>query len=440
MHFQENRATEFGGAIYVADVLGPGQFLSQQHIPFRSECFFHTFGKVQSLELHTAPLVFVSNSARIRGGVLYGGLLEKCNLSSDRNTSALEFFSMSVLQIQNKDDMGYSISSDPTQLCFCNMSGLSCSNTTSSRSIYPGQEVVVSVVAIDQSGLAIPTLIHTNVRLGHNLTLLETISYETQSNCTSRNYSVTPKSFFLQLELQPSNRSGNTIDLTVNITFESCPIGFEQSNFSGECICDHRIWQYTNTRDINRKAILRNATRVFWIGVSYNNGSMEGFIHHRFCPLDYCTSESKYINLNNPEKQCNHNRSGILCGRCMEGRSLVLGSSQCKQCSNNYLALLIPFALAGVLLVIVLFLLHLTVAAGTLHGLIFYANIVAANHHIFFPQSSNSAASIFLSWLNLGSRHSNLLLQWDGCICQDMAGVCVPSLYLGYSRIPGLYQ
>ena len=401
VYFQDNHATEFGGAIYVADVLGPSQFLSQQHLPFRSECFFHMFRKVQSFELHTAPLVFVNNSAGIRGSVLYGGLLDKCNMSSDRNTSTLELFNMSTLQIQDKNDTGYSISSDPTQLCFCNMTGRSCSDITTLRTIYPGQQVAVSVVAIDQSGSAIPTLIHANVRLGHNLTLSETISYETGSNCTGRNYSVTPKSFFNLLELQPSNRSGNTIDLTVNITFESCPIGFEQSNSSGECICDHRIWQYTNSCDIDRKAVLRNATRAFWLSVSYNNGSVEGFIHHRYCPLDYCISGSKYIDLSNPETQCNHNRSGILCGRCMEGLSLVLGSSQCKQCSNNYLALLVPFALAGVLLVILLFLLHLTVAAGTLHGLIFYANIVAANHHIFFPHTSNNPASIFIAWLNL---------------------------------------
>jgi len=87
-------------------------------------------------------------------------------------------------------------------------------------------------------------------------------------------------------------------------------------------------------------------------------------------------------------------------GNVKKDLSLVLGSSQCKECSNNYLALLIPFALADVLLVISLFLLHLTVAAGTLHGLIFYANIVAANHHIF-PQSSNNPAGIFIAWLNL---------------------------------------
>ena len=150
------------------------------------------------------------------------------------------------------------------------------------------------------------------------------------------------------------------------------------------------------------QAILRNASSTFWLqGVSYNNGTPEGFIHHPFCPLDYCISESKYINLSNSDEQCGVNRSGLLCGKCKEGLSLVLGSSQCKECSNNYLALLIPFALAGVLLVILLFLLHLTVAAGTLHGLIFYANIVAANHHIFLPQSSNHPTTIFIAWLNL---------------------------------------
>ena len=190
--------------------------------------------------------------------------------------------------------------------------------------------------------------------------------------------------------------------LIVNITFKRCPIGFEKSNFTGNCMCDHRLWQYTNSCEIDRQAILRNSSSTFWLqGVSYNNGTPEGFIHHPYCPLDYCISESKYINLNNPDEQCSVKHSGLLCGKCREGLSIVLGSSQCKECSNNYLALLIPFALAGVFLVILLFLLNLTVAARTLHGLIFYANIVAANHHIFFPQSSNNPASIFIAWLNL---------------------------------------
>ena len=386
VNFQDNNATEFGGAIYVEDV------------PSRNECFFHIQNN-QWLDMETTPLVFEKNTAGMRGSVLYGGLLNKCRFTSDRYTSALELFNTSILQ--ENGDKGHTISSDPTQLCFCNRSKLNCTETTQSRSIYPGQQVEVSVVAIDQSGSTIPALIHTTVCSGDNLIMSETISYETGENCTTRNYSITPTNVFNQLEIHPSNRSGDTKHLIVNITFERCPIGFELSNSTGECICDHRLWQYTNSCDINRQAIFRNSSSTFWLGVSYNKGTPEGFIHHPFCPLDYCTTESKYFNLRDPDKQCNVNHSGLLCGKCKEGLSLVLGSSQCKECSNNYLALLIPFALAGVLLVTLLFLLHLTVAAGTLHGLIFYANIVAANHHIFFPQSSNNPASIFIAWLNL---------------------------------------
>ena len=169
------------------------------------------FGKGTSFEFHTNPLVFVNNSARIRGSVLYGGLLEKCNFTSDsdRYTNAMELFSMSILHVEKKDDMGYSISSDPTQLCFCDMNKLSCGKITQSRSIYPGQQVVVSVVAVDQSGLAIPTtFIHTNI---YSENTSETISYETEENCTSRNYSIFPRNLFNKLELHPSNKSGSTI-------------------------------------------------------------------------------------------------------------------------------------------------------------------------------------------------------------------------------------
>ena len=399
LHFQGNQATEFGGALYVVDATGPGQFLPQQYTPSRSECFFYILGKEQPPYLDTTPLVFKNNFAGMRGSALYGGLLGKCNLTSMKYSSALDFFRRSVVQ---KDNDSF-ISSDPTRICFCSRNGQNCTETIQSKSIYPGQNIEVSVIAVDQSDVAIPTLIHVNVRSGEDHNVTEIITYETERRCTSRNYS-TPL-LFNQLELYPNNRSGSTVQLTVNIIFENCPIGFEESNFSGECICDHRLWKFTNTCDIDTQSILRpgGTNRSFWLGVALNNGTPEGFIHHRYCPLDYCIREDKHINLKHPDDQCSFNRSGLLCGQCRRGLSLMLGSSQCKKCTNTFLALLIPFALAGVLLVTLLFLLHLTVAEGTLHGLIFYANIVEANHHIFFPQSSISTkpASIFIAWLNL---------------------------------------
>ncbi len=91
---------------------------------------------------------------------------------------------------------------------------------------------------------------------------------------------------------------------------------------------------------------------------------------------------------------------GVLCGECVAGLSLVLATSNCKECSNLYLLLLIPFALAGILLVALILVLNITIATGNIHGIIFYANIVAANRAIFFP-SLNNFLTIFVSWVNL---------------------------------------
>ena len=99
--------------------------------------------------------------------------------------------------------------------------------------------------------------------------------------------------------------------------------------------------------------------------------------------------------------QCAYNRSGLLCGACKQGYSLVLGTSRCKQCSNSHLLLLIAFSLMGVALVVLLFVCKLTVATGTFSGLVFYANIVGVNRAIFLPVGSTDALSVFIAWLNL---------------------------------------
>ena len=93
--------------------------------------------------------------------------------------------------------------------------------------------------------------------------------------------------------------------------------------------------------------------------------------------------------------------SGGACG-CPPGLSLSLGDPEyCLKCSNIYLVLIIPFALAGLALVFFIKVLNLTVAEGTINGLIFYANIVQANQAVFFPAGETSPLNVFIAWLNL---------------------------------------
>ena len=93
--------------------------------------------------------------------------------------------------------------------------------------------------------------------------------------------------------------------------------------------------------------------------------------------------------------------SGGACG-CPPGLSLSLGDPEyCLKCSNVYLVLIIPFALAGLALVFFIKVLNLTVAEGTINGLIFYANIVQASQAVFFPAGETSPLKVFIAWLNL---------------------------------------
>ena len=142
--------------------------------------------------------------------------------------------------------------------------------------------------------------------------------------------------------------------------YQTCPPGFSISELEKSCVCEPRLAQYTNSCTIINGLgnITRKSGQKFWVG--YDNQSQ--LILHPLCPIDYCVSHEVIFPLNESNKQCAHNRSGLLCGACKEGYSLVVGGSQCWKCTNNYhLALLIPFALMGVALVFLLLVCKLTV-------------------------------------------------------------------------------
>ena len=95
-----------------------------------------------------------------------------------------------------------------------------------------------------------------------------------------------------------------------------------------------------------------------------------------------------------------------MCGTCKQNYSAVFGSDVCSEdCSHIYLLTLPVYALAGLILVVILFVLKLTVAIGTINGVVFYANILGLsldrltesyNHEVYL-----SVFHIVISLLNL---------------------------------------
>ena len=91
---------------------------------------------------------------------------------------------------------------------------------------------------------------------------------------------------------------------------------------------------------------------------------------------------------------------------CRPGTSLSLGSPRCIPCSKywhrNLIGIVIAAFIAGIALVIFMLVLNMTVAVGTLNGILFYADIVSANAVTYFlPLTTPNFVTVFVSWLNL---------------------------------------
>ena len=305
------------------------------------------------------------------------------------------------MDISAIDDMTSAISSEPFRVCFCN-NGLPICEMNLTVATVRGKLFTLSAVTVGQGNYSVPSSIKADFRNSTAARINQLQRVQDSGNiCTDISYRVFSDEKFVTLILFPDGpcRDTGIARREIRITFLPCPDGFVDSG--SECICDNRLDAFDTSCNVDKGTIGR-VKNNFWVMALYENSSYNGLLIHRArCPLDFCTETAVEVNLENPDIQCNHNHSGVICGSCRDNFSLALGSLHCLPCSNTYLLLILPFALAGVALVAVLLLLRLTVALGTMNGLIFYANVVQVNRDIFFPPGVTNILTVFIAWLNL---------------------------------------
>ena len=195
--------------------------------------------------------------------------------------------------------------------------------------------------------------------------------------------------------------------LYVNVSFRSCPSGFSLTALPPfKCDCNDLLKQMPGVSCTIQDQLISRVGSV-WIG-NYDN---ESVVASKYCPFNYCSrneinitlmdTNSTQHSLADTDVQCNYNHSGVLCGGCQPGLSLVLGSDRCLKCSTNFIFLLLPYAIAGIILVLFIKVFNLTISEGTLNGLIFYANVIKANRSLYYSQTSINPMTLFIAWLNL---------------------------------------
>ena len=415
-----NHAFEYGGGIYHEDIVTP------------SQCQYNGIGN-EYLELPTCfiqldlvivislqPLTNIKLSSHFDtadkdGNFLFGGLLDRCQLV-ERDSRIDEYLynekihpynilkSRGVINITQHNDLTEAVTSEPYGLCFCmNDSVIDCTGQWS-IDVYRGERFTVSLIAITQGG-STSTLITavtsrtSSVKLGQS-----TQHLMINQSCSTLTYNLYSTESHEELILYPNGpcRDTGIAVARVNITILPCPDAFTQTG--EQCVCEERLQAYDANCTIDENVyVTLKAGSKFWIGVLYSiNRTYQGLILYESCPTEYCQSETLDLTLDNLNIQCNSNREGILCGGCIKNYSLLFGSSLCKECSNTYLVLLLPFLLAGVFLVAFLSILRLTVATGMINSVILYCNIVQANRMIFYPEkSAHHFLTVFIAWTNL---------------------------------------
>ena len=392
-NFTNNKALSSGGAIYAL-----GNIFSQTYCSFQVS-YNHSFDNI--------TMLLKGNKATITGNSIYTPNLYNCYIGEEwvNNSKAIEIYNEIFPNGINE------ISTIPVNLTICDLKNHTCKIT---HEVYPGETFNISMAAVDAAGnhtysiVTITAVNNTGTRFTHiNWWLSErekTQVIRETDTCTLINVTIHTNDcstldkhdgalLFTVAELRDST--------VLDIKLKSCPPGFQLDNKTGSCICSPilspkllGIDGYTPNCSINTKTFNRPTT-TSWVGsVKHNKTSV--FKLSLYCPYGYCNSDlnlsvfyyrkdgtfeimSKDFSTNS--SLCDNNREGILCSNCSTVNgikySVVFGSAECRHCSNWWLWTLVFYAVAGPLLIYVLYVLRLTLATGTINGIIFYAQVVS---------------------------------------------------------------
>ena len=407
--FISNEA-QTGGAIFVKDE----DYISTNDRRLRPSVFN------EQVTESNVTLTFSNNLAQIGGNQIYGGWIDW--FVGEDGVARYNPKMSKILEFKDDTD----VSSDPTRVCMCVNKVPNCSITEHQKDIY-GQAFSLDLVAVGQRSGTVISFVEAKMKLKDDsqgempgeISKVQIV----QRDCTTLRYTMTSDHSEETVLISPIKKGNfpkfddkyfqeypNDAILfqqfSVNLTIKKCPIGFTLHKTDRYCECQPSILKHGLNCDMDNHRIRRSESQ--WVGVTTIHtiaGKNPGIITHQHCPFDYCRrdSESLSIRLEEQDDQCAFDRAGILCGGCKAGLSVILGSSKCKRCTKHLVALLIPSLLiVGLLLVIFLMILNLTISVGTINGLIFYVNIIRAQHAVFFtPDISNSFLSKFIAWLNL---------------------------------------
>ena len=329
--------------------------------------------------------------------------------------------------------------------------------------IYPGEELFINISILDEAGNNVYSLVRFDLvkslqekkflkddsfaLLTENVQVIE--ETRNKSSLFTLKVKITTvhinKTNFFRLYVRPLNVY-KSVKQNIILNINDCPNGFTFIGNNGICGCSPAVNEYYKRFNfdgycditsgiIHIPSLLVNP----WLG-QLENGSYNIFIIAYTCPENFCRSREKYsyfkvmkesetIELFNKTATpqtvsvCQDNRTGLLCGECDEGLSVVFGSTDCIKCSNWWLATIAVYIVVGPLLVFLMYHFQLTLTGGTLNGIIFYAqmaNVGLLQMLKLYSKRKNPFANSFASFLSIFLSLLNFDLGFPLCFYNGM--------------------
>ena len=444
--FINNIAHTKGGAIYAQDDI----------YKTIKQCTFQVSSHHQNISALNISMTFINNTAGLSGSSIFSTNLYNCYMYGNYHHNEYN----KIFHFHSLKHSRLNISTFSISRCVCiKHSCLTIPNKI--VSVYPGQTLHIPMTAKDVVGNNVYTTVSLALaRTKHssgNMPLSPLPSWyisprdENQvlsesQQCTLVNFTlyqriINPKVINDAVFVVSSPDDSSLLKVKLNLL--DCPVGFELNTIKGICQCsqiieklglagDYQPTCQVVTDNSNSKFPLATITRppdfAAWAGLmNISNGTNQTTVFgvaltcHESCNIvqDYTmflingsdvliADPNNYLVNHLP--LCPPTKTGPLCSTCTTVNgikcSVVFGSSECKQCSNWWLLTLVLYAVAGPLLIYLLFALRLTITTGTLNGIIFYAQIIGIfNVKIISTQSVVSSlylvTHVFLSILIL---------------------------------------
>ena len=398
--FENNTGAVQGGAFYI-------NLLANLPDLYYQDCFLY-FNEIDILcyapaicpnvEELDIKLDLIDNKSPI-GSLMFGSTLDTCPWSfdlkkdyGDRPVLDIMYYNLSYMfNFSTPPDTITAVTTPTTKLVISN------SDPSSPFNVIPGELFQLNVTGYDRLNQSTPVVLSSKPS-DDSLNISSSLGYSDFTFVPGSTSVLSPMivtgventtnvSIFLY-----STDSFTQAQFQVNLL--NCTAGFYYDGY--QCQCDSRLSKFRIK--CNSSSMTLTVPNSAWVGPGPN-----GQLMVYDCISDYCGLGEHKVKPPDFDVQCHpsFSRTGILCGGCEEGYGTVLGSHRCLKCNNSGIALILFFAIAGILIVFAISFLRITVTDGYLNTILFYCNIVSVYIPLLNSNERISAMFFMISWFNL---------------------------------------